>query len=260
MTQSNAGSAGHHGLARVLSKRGITSRSQAAEWVRAGRVRVDGRVLRDPDAPTAADARIEIDGETAAPRERVYLALNKPRGLLCTRSDERGRATVYSCLDPQQGEWLAPVGRLDQASEGLLLLCNDPEWAAAVTGPERAIAKTYHVQVRPVPTAGQLAALGAGVEVVAGAAPWSARSARLIRSGGKTAWIEIVLDEGRNRQIRRMLEALGIGVERLIRTAIGAVALGDLGKGRTRALSTEEVATFWSDAGLGRGAPGADRG
>ncbi|MGD9583344.1 MAG: pseudouridine synthase [Lysobacterales bacterium] len=241
MTEHKAGSPVRHGLARILSKRGIVSRSQAALWVRAGRVRVDGRVQHDPDMATAVDARIEIDGAIAAPCERVYLAMNKPRGLLCTRSDERGRATVYSCLDAQLGQWLAPVGRLDQASEGLLLWSNDPEWAAAITDPHCAIEKTYHVQVRPPPTPAQIAALVSGVAVMAVALPWRARSARLIRSGGKTAWLEIVLDEGRNRQIRRMLEALDLCVERLIRVAIGRVVLGDLAKGQTRALSDAEV-------------------
>lgn len=246
MSNTDARLPRRHGLARVISKRGIASRSQAALWVRAGRVRVDGRVQTDPEAATADDSRIEIDGESAVPRERIYLALNKPRGLLCTARDERGRATVYSCLEPGSDRWLAPVGRLDQASEGLLLFSNDPEWAALITDPAGAIAKTYHVKVRPLPTPAQIAALTAGVAIAGDAPPWSARSARLIRTGGKTAWLEIVLDEGRNRQIRRMLAALGIDVERLIRVAIAGIALGDLGKGQTRALSAAEVALFGS--------------
>ena len=133
-----------HGLARVLSKRGLCSRTEAARWITDGRVRVDGRIVHDPEFPILANGhqRIaiderEIEGESA----RVYLMLNKPRGLVTTARDERGRETVYRCFDggQMQGKplpWLAPVGRLDQASEGLLLFCNDPEWAARITDPE----------------------------------------------------------------------------------------------------------------------------
>src|SRR5688500_10343586 len=125
-----------HGLARVLSKRGICSRTEAARWIAAGRVAVDGRVVLDPEWPVAGDdVRIAIDGTTPAVAARRYIALNKPRGLVTTTSDERGRDTVYRCLDDPSLPWLAPVGRLDRASEGLLLFCNDPEWAGRLTDP-----------------------------------------------------------------------------------------------------------------------------
>lgn len=235
-----------HGIARVISKRGLASRSEATRWVLAGRVKLDGRPVSDPDHPTWPDARIDIDGAQSEAAARVYVALNKPRGLVTTARDEQQRATVYDCLRDHDLPWLAPVGRLDQASEGLLLLSNDPEWAAQITSPDSELCKTYHVQVRRVPSAADIAALTAGVPVEVGLPPWTARSAQLLRSGGKTAWLEIVLDEGRNRQIRRMLDVLDLPVLRLLRVAIGSVGLGDLAKGSVRHLHADEVAALAS--------------
>jgi len=228
------------GLARVLSKLGLCSRSQGEDWVRAGRVEVNGRVARDPEAPTRAGVdRIRIDGRDAAAVAPLYLMLNKPRGLVTTASDERGRDTVYRCFDGAEVGWIAPVGRLDQASEGLLLFSNDPQWAARITDPSSGPDKTYHVQVDAVPEASLLAELCAGIEVDGEA--MAAKSIYLLRSGGKTAWLEVVLDEGRNRQIRRLLGARGLTVKRLIRVAIGPLALDKLGKGQWRALEPTEV-------------------
>jgi 23S rRNA pseudouridine2605 synthase len=235
-----------HGLARVLSKQGLCSRTEAARWIAAGRVAVDGRVVRDPEFPIQRGRqRIVVDGRDIDQAARLYLMLNKPRGLITTARDERGRDTVYRCFDGAQWQgaplpWLAPVGRLDQASEGLLLFCNDPEWAARITDPELGPDKTYHVQIDAIPDAAALAALVAGV--VEDGEPLRAKSARLLRSGEKNAWLEIVLDEGRNRQIRRLLAAFDIGVLRLLRVAIGELALGELGKGQWRMLSATEVA------------------
>lgn len=233
-----------HGLARVISKRGLASRTEAARWILAGRVRLDGELIRDPEYPTPADARIEIDGTPAERTEPIYLVLNKPRGLITSAQDERGRPTIYDCLQSLDLPWVAPVGRLDQASEGLLLLSNDPEWAARITAPESEVCKTYHVQVQPAPTVSQLEALSQGVLVEPAMPAWSARSAHLLRSGGKTAWLEIVLDEGRNRQIRRMLDSLDLKVMRLIRVAIGPLVLGSLAKGAVRRLSQAEAAAL----------------
>lgn len=232
-----------HGVARVLSKLGLCSRTQAAAWVAAGRVAVNGRVVRDPEFPVrqGTDA-LSVDGRALDAAEPVYLALNKPRGLVTTTSDERGRDTVYRCLEGAGLPWLAPVGRLDQASEGLLLMSNDPAWAAAITDPATGPEKTYHVQVDAVPDAALLAALEAGVDDAG--ERLSARRARLLRSGGKTAWLEIVLDEGRNRQIRRLLAAHGLETRRLVRVAIGPVVLGELAKGAWRRLSDEEIAAL----------------
>lgn len=232
-----------HGVARALSKQGLCSRTQAAAWVAAGRVAVNGRVVRDPEFPVrpGRDA-ITVDGRPLAAQAPVYLALNKPRGLVTTASDERGRDTVYRCLEGAGLPWLAPVGRLDQASEGLLLMSNDPAWAAAITDPATGPDKTYHVQVDAVPDAACLSALQAGV--VDAGERLSARSATLLRSGGKTAWLELVLDEGRNRQIRRLLAAHGLGVLRLVRVAIGPLALGNLAKGAWRPLTDEEISSL----------------
>jgi len=231
----------------VLSKRGLCSRTEAARWIAAGRVSVDGRIIRDPEFPiaSAGHQRITVDGHDVAEAARVYLMLNKPRGLVTTANDERGRDTVYRCFDNAQarGEplpWLAPVGRLDQASEGVLLFCNDPAWAARVTDPESGPDKTYHVQINLIPDATLLAGLERGVEHEG--ERLRAKSARLLRAGERNAWIEVVLDEGRNRQIRRLLAAFDIEVLRLVRVAIGAIALGDLPKGQWRLLSADEVA------------------
>lgn len=230
-----------YGLARVLSKEGLCSRTEAARWISAGRVAVDGRVVRDPEFPIAGDRqRITVDGKPIGASQRCYLMLNKPRGVVTTANDERGRDTVYRCLEGgEQLPWLAPVGRLDKASEGLLLFSNDPEWAARVTDPDSGPDKTYHVQIDCIPDTSALAAMMSGVtsegQVLA------AKSARVLRQGEKNAWLEIVLDEGRNRQIRRLLAALDIQVLRLVRTAIGGLALGDLPKGQWRRLSAAEA-------------------
>lgn len=194
---------------------------------------------------------LALDGQALVALERVYVALNKPRGLVTTASDERGRNTVYQCLDGSGLPWLAPVGRLDQASEGLLLMSNDPAWAAAITDPSRGPDKTYHVQVDRLPGPDQLLALTRGCRV--DGEFLSAVSAQLLRQGGRNAWLELRLDEGRNRHIRRLLTAQGMGVLRLVRVAIGPLALGELGKGQWRRLDPAEVeALVQQDAPAGR--------
>jgi len=232
-----------HGLARVLSKAGICSRSQGEKLVHEGRVSVDGRIVRDPEYPTNATGhRLAIDGVAVQAAERVYVAMNKPRGLIVSASDEKGRSTIYDSLAEAGLPWLGPVGRLDKASEGLLLLCNDPEWAARITAPETHLEKTYHVQVAGLPTGADLEAMTTGVEE--GGDLLKARHAAVLRSGDKNAWLEVVLDEGRNRHIRRLLSALGFDVLRLLRVAIGPLVLGDLPKGQWRRLSNEEVSAL----------------
>lgn len=234
---------GRHGLARILSKRGVCSRSEAEKLIRAGRVRLDGRIVRDPEHPAdLRRARIEIDDAQAGPAAPRYLMLNKPRGLVTTVRDEQGRDTVYRCFDGAGLGWIAPVGRLDKASEGLLLFTNDPQWAARITDPETGPDKTYHVQLDRIPDAVQLRAMRAGIEC--DGALLRAKSASLLRAGDKNAWLEVVLDEGRNRQIRRLLAALDIGVLRLVRVAIGPLALGDLPKGQWRGLAECEQAAL----------------
>jgi len=232
-----------HGLSRVLSKAGLCSRTEAAARIRAGRVSVDGRVVRDPEFPIAQGRdRITVDGQSLETAPRLYLMLNKPRGLVTTTDDERGRDTVYRCLDGAALPWLAPVGRLDKASEGLLLLSNDPAWAARITSPIAGPKKTYHVQVDAIPDQATLDALVQGVDDAG--ERLAAVSATLLRSGTKHAWLEIVLDEGRNRQIRRLLAQRDLSVLRLMRVAIGGLALGDLAKGQWRTLTSDEVASL----------------
>src|SRR5215475_8306072 len=135
------------GLARALSKLGYCSRSAAIELVRAGRVRLNGESLRNPETPVRLGRdRIEVDGVVVGQPKKLYWMLNKPRGLVTTTDDEQGRETVYAPL-PRDLPWMAPVGRLDKASEGLLLFTNDSEWAARITAPESHLDKTYHVQI-----------------------------------------------------------------------------------------------------------------
>jgi 23S rRNA pseudouridine2605 synthase len=234
-----------HGIARAISKLGIASRSEATRWVLAGRVAVNGSVVRDPEFPVRPPRdKIRIDGRAIGARAPFYAMLNKPRGLLTTTSDERGRDTIYRCLEEARIDgaplpWLAPVGRLDKASEGLLLLSNDPQWAARITDPLVGIDKTYHVQIDRVPDDAWLRRLLDGIGE--GGERLAARSARPLRAGAKNAWIEIVLDEGRNRQIRRLLAANDARVLRLVRVAIGSLVLGDLAKGVWRMLTMAEV-------------------
>ena len=209
---------------------------------------MDGRIVRDPEFPTVAGRhRVAVDGrelgEVAG--EFLHLVLNKPRGLVTTARDEHGRDTVYRCFDGADIGWIAPVGRLDKASEGLLLFTNDPAWAARITDPASGPAKTYHVQVDRIPDEVMLAAMCQGVACDGDLL--RAKSATLLRAGAKNAWLGIVLDEGRNRQIRRLLAALDIGVLRLVRVAIGSLQLGDLPKGQWRELTAEEVAALGGD-------------
>jgi 23S rRNA pseudouridine2605 synthase len=227
------------GLARAISKLGFSSRAQAARLVRDGKVRVNGIIRRDPETPVnLAKDRIEVEGLRLKAATKIYLVMNKPRGIVTTASDEKGRDTVYSLLGAEL-PWVAPVGRLDKASEGLLLLTNDSEWAACVTAPETHLDKTYHVQIGKIADDALLDRLRQGVRTKEGDR-LRVKSASLLRQGERNSWVEIILDEGKNRQIRRMLEAMGIEVLRLIRVAIGPLVLGELAKGSVRPLMNEE--------------------
>ena len=166
--------------------------------------------------------------------------MNKPRGVVTTASDEKGRDTVYDLLEPGL-PWVGPVGRLDKASEGLLLLTNDSAWAAQITSPASHLDKKYHVQVDCVADENLLARITCGCTVGDDSAEHlRAKGARLLRQGDKNSWIELTLDEGKNRQIRRLLEALKVRVLRLVRVSIGPIELGDLAKESTRQLTTAE--------------------
>ena len=228
------------GLARALSKRGYCSRTAAAALISAGRVQLNGKITRDPEAPTTPASRIEVDGFAVAAVDFVYLALNKPRGLVTTATDEQDRATVYTCLEGAPLPWVSPVGRLDKASEGLLLMSNDTVWAAGITEPVHGLTKTYHVQVSPIPDAARLQAMEAGC-VLPDGERLHAVKVILLRHGERNAWLECTLDEGRNRHLRRLCEAFDLEVLRLVRVAIGPLTLGPLAKGAWRHLSAAEV-------------------
>lgn len=236
------------GLARALSKRGYCSRTQAARLVADGRVTLDGRLARDPETPTCITSRIQVDGVDVQMAQPVYLALNKPRGLVTTTQDEHARDTVYRCLDGAGLPWLSPVGRLDKASEGLLLLTNDTGFASTLTEPSHGVVKTYHVQVSPPPSEETLARMRQGVTV--GDERLGVVSVELLRTGERNAWLGICLDEGRNRHLRRLCQALDLAVLRLVRVAIGPLLLGTLAKGSWRHLAPAEVAAL-SDASKG---------
>jgi len=228
-------------VARVLSKLGIASRSVAAQWVAAGRVAVNGRIVRDPETPVVAERdRISVDGRPLRAAEKRYVMLNKPRGLVTTARDEQGRATVYSCFTAEQDQGLAPVGRLDKASEGLLLFSNDSEWASRLLDPAAHLSKLYHVQVDALVGADQLTRMHNGIRLEDGTV-LGVGAARQLRSGEKNSWLEITLHEGKNRQIRRIVEALGLKVLRLVRVAVGPLLLGGLAKGESRELSGNEL-------------------
>jgi 23S rRNA pseudouridine2605 synthase len=218
------------------------------QLIRAGRVTLNGNLRRDPEAPVSGERdTILVDGKAIEPEKKIYLMLNKPRGIVTTASDEKGRETVYTILKTRTTEnsageslpWVAPVGRLDKASEGLLLLTNDSEWGAHITAPEMHLDKTYHVQIGAVAGEEFIQALVRGVKAPGGEV-LRAKYARLLRAGQKNCWLEIILDEGKNRQIRRMMEAMGIEVLRLIRVAIGPLELGDLAKSEHRVLTADE--------------------
>jgi 23S rRNA pseudouridine2605 synthase len=231
------------GLARALSKLGYCSRSRAFELIRAGRVRVNQSVQRDPERPVGLEKdRIEVDGHAITSAEKIYLMLNKPRGVVTTAADEKGRKTVYELFD-RNLPWVGPVGRLDKASEGLLLLTNDSEWAARVLAPESHLDKTYHLQIACAADEKLVAAIGKGVRAPEGDL-LRVKEVRILRGGAKNTWLEIVLDEGKNRHIRRMLAAFEVEVLRLVRVAIGPLILGELAKGASRLLTSDEKAAL----------------
>ncbi|HVG24734.1 MAG TPA: pseudouridine synthase [Thermoanaerobaculia bacterium] len=226
-------------LERVMSKAGLGSRTEARNWIGAGRVKVNGRVEGDPNrwVDLERDVLLVDDAplEKAAP---VYLLLHKPTGYLTTYRDPEGRKTIYDLL-PDRDRYLFPVGRLDMDTSGLLILTNDTTFAERLTNPEYHVAKTYVVKASKHLPEEQLDRLRNGVELRDG--PTRPAAVRRLRDpGGKTVF-EITITEGRNRQVRRMVEALEAKVVSLARVAIGSVALGELAEGETRPLTREEV-------------------
>ena len=234
-------------LNRALSKLGLCSRTQADALIAEGRVEVGGKVIRDATQRVDPDRdHIAVDGKRVVGERKVYLMVNKPRGLVTTRDDPQNRSTVYDCLEGLDVPFVSPVGRLDKASEGLLLMTNDTQWAARLLDPISGVDKLYHVQIGAVPDKAMLTKLRAGAEV--GGETLKAQSIELLRSGDRNSWLAIVLDEGRNRHIRRLLDAHDVEVLRLIRVAIGRLPLGDLAKGKARHLTAEELALLSGEA------------
>lgn len=234
---------GEVSLPRALSKLGFCSRTQAESLIAEGRVSVNGHRQRDPTVRIDLDrVRLAVDDQTVAAEQKVYVMVNKRRGLVTTRDDPQERATIYDCLAKLDLPFVSPVGRLDKASEGLLLMTNDTQWAHRLLDPASHVGKTYHVQIDRLPDEDLLTRLRVGV--TDSGESLSAKVVRLLRAGSRNAWLEIVLDEGRNRQIRRLLAAFDIEVLRLMRVAIGPLILGDLPKGEARHLTEAEKRLF----------------
>ena len=230
-------------IARALSKLGAFSRSEGERLVMAGRVRVNGTVARSLVTRVNPDRdQIEVNGAPVVKAQHVYLALNKPRGLVTTRDDPQGRATIYDCLTNASLPLVGPVGRLDKASEGLLLLTNDSQWANRLLDPASHVDKTYHVQVKGDDLERVVERAGAGVVERESGERLAVKTIALLRTGSRrSAWFEVVLDEGKNRQLRRIFSTLGLEVTRLVRVAIGPLPLGDLAKGEWRHLTATEI-------------------
>lgn len=227
-------------LERVISKAGLGSRTEARSWIGAGRVRVNGKVIRTPDhwVDFKRD-RVTFDGRPVRPGAKIYVLLYKPKGYLTTYKDPEGRPTVYDLIR-DVGAYVSPVGRLDLDTSGLLLLTNDTRLAERLTNPDHEVPKTYHVKCATLLTDEQIERLRRGVELSDG--PTRPARVRRIRDSARHSFIEITITEGRNRQVRRMLEAVDSKVLKLVRTAIGPLAIGSLAIGSWRRLTREEVA------------------
>jgi 23S rRNA pseudouridine2605 synthase len=229
-------------LERVLSKAGAGSRVDARGWIRAGRVKVNGQVVRDPDTWIDMQrARVRLDGKPLQARDRVYLLLYKPTGYLTTHRDPKGRPTVYDLI-ADLGTFVSPVGRLDLDTSGLLLMTNDNQLAERVTNPESHVPKTYLVKASMRLTDEQLQRLRDGVDLADG--PTRPARVRRVRDSEKYTHLEITLTEGRNRQVRRMIDAVGATVLKLVRVKIGSISIGVLQIGKWRLLTDREVRTL----------------
>ena len=227
-------------LDRVLSKAGIASRTTTREWIQQGRVKVNGRVIRNPDhwVESVKDV-VHLDGLKVREQKKIYLALNKPAGVVTSFGDDKDRPTVYDCLK-KLDRWVFPVGRLDMDTSGLLVLTNDTEYAEALLQPESKVPKTYYVKVSGVVTLKEYFGLAYGLDIGRGEASGRA-IVREVRATDKYSWFELSISEGKNRQVRRMSEAIGHAVLKLVRIQIGALSLGDLPIGQFKILTPKEA-------------------
>lgn len=227
-------------LDRVLSKAGVASRTDSRKWIQNGRVKVNGKVVRDPDHWVERDRDIvHLDGVRLAAENRIYLAFNKPAGVVVSHGDPDGRPTVYDYLK-EVGRWLVPVGRLDMDTSGLLLLTNDTDFADSLLRPDSQIPKTYHVKVSGQVTSEEYFALAFGMDIGRGERSDLA-AVREVRTNARYTWFELRITEGKNRQVRRMCEMLGHPVLKLVRIRIGGFSLGDLAVGQYRTLGKGEL-------------------
>jgi 23S rRNA pseudouridine2605 synthase len=239
MKASRAGNRPLKTLERVLSKAGLGSRTDARKWIGAKRVKVNGKLIQSPDHWVDLERdTVTLDGKPVRASKRIYLLLYKPKGYITTYKDPQGRPTVYDLIQ-DSGQWVVPVGRLDQDTSGLLLLTNDTRFAEIVTNPDFKIPKTYLVKTSTRLSDEQIGQLQKGVILNDG--PTQPAIVKRIRDSAKYSFIEIIIREGRNRQVRRMIEAIGSKVLKLVRTEIGGVCIGDLPIGKYRELTVEEV-------------------
>ncbi len=226
-------------LDRVISKAGLGSRTEARSWIGAGRVRVNGKLIQTPDHWVDLEHdRVTLDGKPIAARKKIYLLLYKPKGYITTYKDPEGRPTVYDLI-PKVEDWVSPVGRLDQDTSGLLILTNDTQFAERMTNPKYKAPKTYLVKTSTRLAEEALDQLRRGVTLSDG--PTRPAEVTRLRDSGDKTFFEITLTEGRNRQVRRMVEAVGSKVLKLVRTAIGPLQIARLEIGKFRQLTPGEL-------------------
>jgi len=233
-------------LDRVLSKAGLGSRTDARKWIGSGRVKVNGKLIQTPDHWVDLERdSVTLDDRPIRASEKIYLLLYKPKGYITTYKDPAGRPTVYDLIQGA-GQWVVPVGRLDQDSSGLLLLTNDTRFAERVTNPDYKVPKTYLVKASTLLSDDQLDQLRQGIVLSDG--PTQPATVKRVRDSARSTFVEITIREGRNRQVRRMIEATGSKVLKLVRTGIGTLTIGDLPIGKYRELTPAEVRSLTTPA------------